>query len=74
MGRIVEMHAARPFNHASETARWDFRYTIVWKNAAIAHEDFDTDPIIARIAEIDSNPGDDWVAWDDTVAPTNAPD
>ena len=49
MGRIVEMHAARPFNHASEAARWDFRFTIVWKNAAIAHEDFDTDPIIAEL-------------------------
>ncbi len=49
MGRIVEMRADRPFNHASEAARWDFRFTIVWKNAAIAHEDFDTEPIIKEL-------------------------
>ncbi len=49
MGRIVDMRADRPFNHASEASRWDFRYTIVWKNAAVAHEDFDTDPIIAEL-------------------------
>lgn len=49
LGRIVDMRADRPFNHASETSRWDFRFTIVWKNAAIAHEDFDTDPIIAEL-------------------------
>ncbi len=49
LGRIVDMRADRPFNHASEASRWDFRFTIVWKNAAIAHEDFDTDPIIAEL-------------------------
>ena len=43
------MRADRPFNHASEASRWDFRFTIVWKNAAIAHEDFDTDSIIAEL-------------------------
>ena len=47
MGRIVDMDAARPFNHASEASRWDFRFTIVWKNAAVAHDlDFDDEPII----------------------------
>jgi hypothetical protein len=50
MGRIVDMRADRPFNHASEAARWDFRFTIVWKDAATAHDlDFDDDPIIAAL-------------------------
>lgn len=40
MGRILSMSAAFPVNHASEAARWDMRFTIVWKDAATAYEDF----------------------------------
>ena len=36
-GDIVDMSAARPFYHGGEDARWDFRFTIVWKNADVAH-------------------------------------
>ena len=32
------MYAAYPVNHASEGPRWDFRYTIVWKDVKIAHD------------------------------------
>ncbi len=39
MGVIVEMSAATPFYHAGEGNRWDFRYTIVYKDAATAHEE-----------------------------------
>ncbi len=49
LGRIVEMSAASPFYHAGENSRWDFRFTIVWKNAAVAHEDFDTSQIIQQL-------------------------
>ena len=49
MGRIVDMQAAYPFYHGAEAARWDFRFTIVWKNTEIAHEDFDESPIIAEL-------------------------
>lgn len=45
LGRIVSMSAAYPVNHAGESSRWDFRFTIVWKDAATAHEVFDDSSI-----------------------------
>ena len=36
-GIIVDQYAAYPVNHASENSRWDFRYTIVYKDVAAAH-------------------------------------
>jgi len=48
-GRIVSMSAAYPVNHASEPARWDFRFTIVWKDAATAHDDFDPSAILKEL-------------------------
>jgi hypothetical protein len=49
MGRIVRMSAAYPVNHASESARWDLRFTIVWKDAATAHDDFDSSAILKEL-------------------------
>ena len=50
MGRIVDMYADYPFYHGAEAARWDFRFTIVWKDVEVAHDlDFDDDPIIAEL-------------------------
>lgn len=49
LGRIVDMSAAHPRYHVGEASRWDFRFTIVWKNAAIAHQDYDTGPIIQEL-------------------------
>ena len=46
LGRIVEMSAVRPVNHAGEESRWDFRFTIVWKDAATAYSGFDESEII----------------------------
>lgn len=40
LGRILSMSAAFPMNHTSEAARWDMRFTIVWKDAATAYENF----------------------------------
>src|SRR6266516_4888801 len=34
LGRIQEITAAAPRFHATEEGRWDYRVTIVWKNAA----------------------------------------
>jgi len=45
-GRIVEMRAVYPRYHAGEASRWDFRFTIVWKDVVAAHQT--TDPAIAR--------------------------
>jgi hypothetical protein len=41
-GRILQMKMEEPFYHAGEDARWDYRVTIVWKNAAVAHDDYDS--------------------------------
>jgi hypothetical protein len=49
LGRIVGMSAAYPLYHAGEAARWDLRFTIVWKDAATAHDDFDATPIIREL-------------------------
>jgi len=49
MGDIVEMSAASPFYHAGEGTRWDFRFTIVWRNAEVAHAERDTDPILREL-------------------------
>ena len=49
MGRIVSMSVAYPFNHAGEANRWDMRFTIVWKDAATAHDDFDADAIVKEL-------------------------
>jgi hypothetical protein len=49
MGRIVSMAAAYPVNHAGEADRWDLRFTIVWKDVATAHDDFDDAAIIREL-------------------------
>lgn len=50
LGRIVDMHAAVPVNHAGEESRWDFRFTIVWRSAADAYDaSFDSGPIIGEL-------------------------
>ena len=41
MGRIVDLKVEQPFYHATEDARWDYRVTIAWKDATVAHDDFD---------------------------------
>ena len=49
LGRIVDMYAAFPVNHAGEGSRWDFRFTIVWRGAADAYDGFDSGPIIDEL-------------------------
>ena len=49
LGRIVRMNAVFPVNHAGEANRWDMRFTIVWKDAATAHDDFDIAPIVKEL-------------------------
>ena len=45
LGDIVEMRAAYPQHHAGEESRWDFRITLVWKDAETAHADTDRSAI-----------------------------
>jgi len=41
LGRITKVWMDQPRYHTTEDARWDFRVTIVFKNAAVANEPFD---------------------------------
>lgn len=44
-GEIVRMAAVYPLNHAGESGRWDFRFTIVFKNFDAAHNSEISDQI-----------------------------
>jgi len=41
MGRIAKVWLDQPRYHTTEDGRWDFRVTIVSKNATVANEPFD---------------------------------
>jgi hypothetical protein len=41
MGRIARVWMDQPRYHTTEDGRWDFRVTIVFKNATVANEPFD---------------------------------
>jgi hypothetical protein len=41
LGRMVKVWMDQPRYHTTEDGRWDFRVTIVFKNAAVASEAFD---------------------------------
>jgi len=40
LGNILEIRAEAPRFHGTEDGRWDYRITLVWKNAAAPHEAF----------------------------------
>ena len=45
MGRMVKVWMDQPRYHTTEDGRWDYRVTIVFKNAAVANEAFDEDAL-----------------------------
>jgi hypothetical protein len=49
MGRILRVSMVQPVYHTTEDGRWDFRVTIVYKNAAIAHDSFDSGALIKQL-------------------------
>ncbi|HUI84375.1 MAG TPA: hypothetical protein VL240_09135 [Candidatus Binatia bacterium] len=49
LGRILKVTAAQPRYHATEDGRWDYRVTIVFRNAAVANDDFDPTPLIQQL-------------------------
>jgi hypothetical protein len=49
MGRILKVFAQVPRYHATEDGRWDFRTTIVFKNAQIANDNFDSAPLLKQL-------------------------
>ena len=49
LGRIVKVFAEVPRYHTTEDGRWDFRTTIVFKNAQIANDNFDSAALIKQL-------------------------
>jgi hypothetical protein len=49
LGRILKVFAQVPRYHTTEDGRWDFRTTIVFKNAQIANDNFDSAPILKQL-------------------------
>ena len=49
MGRLLKVSAVTPRYHTTEDGRWDYRVTIVFKNAAAANEDFDEKSLIQQL-------------------------
>jgi hypothetical protein len=49
LGRILKVFAQVPRNHTTEDGRWDFRTTIVFQNAQIANDNFDSAPLLKQL-------------------------
>ena len=49
MGRLLKVEAVTPRYHMPEAERWDYRVTIVYKDAATATQEFDSSGIIAQL-------------------------
>jgi hypothetical protein len=45
MGRLLKVFAVAPVYHTTEDGRWDYRVTIVYKNAAVANDGYDSSPL-----------------------------
>jgi len=45
MGRLLQVTATKPRYHTTEDGRWDYRVTIIFKNATVANEPFDEDAL-----------------------------
>ena len=49
MGRMLKVSAVTPRYHGTEEGRWDYRVTIVFKNAAAANDGFDEKSLIKEL-------------------------
>jgi hypothetical protein len=49
MGRLLNVTAVAPVYHTTEDGRWDYRITIVYKNAATANDNFDSAPLLKQL-------------------------
>ena len=49
LGRMLRVYGMTPVYHATEDGRWDYRITIVYKNAAVAHDNFDSASLIKQM-------------------------
>ncbi len=49
LGRILRVSMISPRLHATEDGRWDYRVTIVFKSAAVANDNFDTEALLRQL-------------------------
>jgi hypothetical protein len=49
LGRILKVFASAPRYHSTEDGRWDYRTTIIFKSAEIAHDNFDTQALLKQL-------------------------
>jgi hypothetical protein len=49
MGRMLQVSAVAPRYHMTENGRWDYRVTIVFKNATVANDGFDEKALIQEL-------------------------
>ena len=49
LGRMLKVSMVTPRYHMTEDSRWDYRVTIVFKNATIANDNFDSSTIIKQL-------------------------
>ncbi len=49
LGRILKVSMTAPRYHTTEDGRWDYRVTIVFKNAATGNDNFDSAPLIKQL-------------------------
>jgi hypothetical protein len=49
LGRMLKVSAVSPRYHTTEDGRWDYRVTIVFKNATVANDGFDEKALIKQL-------------------------
>jgi hypothetical protein len=49
LGRMLRVSAVMPMYHTTEDGRWDYRVTIVYKNAVVAHDNFDSTALLKQL-------------------------
>jgi hypothetical protein len=49
MGRMLKVSAVAPRYHTTEEGRWDYRVTIIFKNATVANDGFDEKALIKQL-------------------------
>jgi hypothetical protein len=54
LGRILKVFAVAPRYHTTEDGRWDYRTTIIFKNAEIANDTFDSAPLLKLFPDQDT--------------------
>lgn len=49
MGRMLKVSVVAPVYHTTEDGRWDYRVTILFKNAAVANDGFDSSALTKQL-------------------------